>query len=56
MEYNSTVEGDELARDSFKRKEETKGLGYASTEMGDEVSYERLIAREDGCKKPWRIT
>jgi hypothetical protein len=52
MEYNSTVEGEELARESFKRKEETKGLGKVSKVMGDEVSTERLNTRDDGCKKP----
>ena len=56
IEYSSTVETDELARESFKRKEETNGLGKVSNVMGDAFSMERPIAREDGCRKPWRIT
>jgi hypothetical protein len=56
MEYNSTAEGEELVRESFKRKEETNGFGYASTEMGEEFSMERRSKVEDGCKNPWRIT
>ena len=56
MEYSSTVEGEELARESFKRKEETKGLGKVSKVIGETGSTERLIARDVGCKNPWRIT
>jgi len=56
IEYSSTVETEELARESFKRKEETNGLGNVSNVMGDAFSIERPIVRDDGCRKPWRIT
>ena len=56
MEYSSTVETEELARESFKRKEETNGLGKVSKVISETGSIERPIARDDGCRKPWRIT
>ena len=56
MEYSSTVEIEVLDRESFKRSSETKGLGNASTETSVAGSTERLILRDDGCTKPWRMT